>query len=73
MFIPKVSFWIKEDIERWKAVCGADGRTMTRDEAYQTMTDILKIGKPSSEFMVVLYVLMTRYGIESPAELPEKQ
>lgn len=70
MYRTPLTFWIKEDIDRWYAICGANGKSMTREEACKTITDILAMGKPTPEFMTVLYVLMTRYSPDSPADLP---
>ena len=70
MYRTPLTQWIKQDVDRWNAVCGANGRSMTQEEAYQTMIDILSLGKPSPEFMTVLYVLMTRYQVSAPASIP---
>ena len=70
MYHTPLTQWIKQDVNRWNAICGANGQTMTREEAYRTMTEILSLGKPSPEFMAVLYVLMTRYQIADSADTP---
>lgn len=70
MFRTPLTQWIKQDKDRWNALCGANGQTMTQEEAYKTMTEILSLGKPSPEFMAILYVLMTRYSITTPDNIP---
>ena len=56
--------WIKQDLNRWKAICKAEGKFLTDEQALRAMGEVIEHMQRNNEFLAVAYVLMTNYEVD---------
>lgn len=53
--------WILENRETWKAICGVEGKWLTKDEFYDLLDMTIRRSRDGEGFEVMLLVLLTVY------------
>jgi len=54
--------WILANRDRWDAICGMNGRSLSEQEAMEITGEFMAMRPMPPEYIGVIYVIMHRYG-----------